>query len=75
MTVQAGTFPAHQSHLADYWPIFIVASALEGLAWLLLSPGGTTLVVCLKTIATTWIWVGRRRDGVFVRWLGQIPCV
>jgi hypothetical protein len=63
----------HEKHLEAYWPIFLFASVGEAAAYILLDPSLFTLVVFLKTTATTAVWLTTRSDGSMVRLSSIIP--
>lgn len=64
-----GSYELHQDHLDDYWPVFGICTLVEIGALVVLDPEIFTLVACLKTIGLTGIWIGRKANGVFVRFL------
>lgn len=55
----------HRTHLLEYWPIIGLATAAELACLFLVEPATFTLVVCIKTLVTTSIWIGRSK-GTFV---------
>lgn len=57
---------AHKSHLDDYWPIFMIACAVEAGGFIVLRDDEFTLLVCAKSIVLSCIWMGRDDKGVFV---------
>lgn len=52
--------------------MFLVGTLIEVGAYILLDPGSFTFLVCLKSLGLAWVWMGRKKDGVFVSCLKKV---
>jgi hypothetical protein len=69
MAVDERLYLTHKEHLEDYWPILIFGTVIELLSYFLVHPDLFTLIVCIKTLVLTAVWLARRSDGTFVSFL------